>query len=200
MTYITARNEGIFNFKSKTLKTKFLILFFLTILLHNSYSQEYDPYTYQDIDEKKVLSDKVFFGGGLGLQFGTFTLIKLTPEIGFRPVEILETGIGAYYMYSKNFVYHISSHVYGGSGFARLYVFQNFFLKGEYELLNVDEIDYTTGYYSGRRIFVPGLLGGIGYRQQVGKRSAFLTTVLYNFTMTENTPYYNPVFKVSFIF
>ena len=44
------------------------------------------------------------------------------------------------------------------------------------------------------------ILGGIGYKQKIGKRSAILTSILYNFNISDNTPYRNPVFKMSLIF
>ncbi len=177
-----------------------LVIFLLFTSYISVYSQEYDPYTYQDIEQKPNLSEKIFFGGGFGLQFGTFTMIKLTPEIGYRPAEMFEFGIGAYYIYSKNFYYNFSDHVYGGNAFGRLYVCQNFYIQGEYEMLNIADFDYTTGYYTGKRIFITGILGGIGYRQKIGKRTAILTSVLYNFTISPKTPYNNPVFRVSLIF
>ena len=94
------------------------ITFFILIVSHSAgFSQVYDPYTYQDIEPKPTLSEKFFFGGGIGLQFGTFSVIRLTPEIGIRPKEMFEIGIGAYYLYSKSFYYNISVHVYGGNVF-----------------------------------------------------------------------------------
>ena len=172
-----------------------LIIFYITI-----YSQEYDPYTYQDIEQKSNLTENIFYGGGFGMQFGTFILIKLTPEIGYRPTEMFEVGVGAYYMFTKNLNYNFSDQVYGGNVFGRLYACQNFYIQGEYEMLNIADFDYTTGYYTNERIFIPGILGGIGYRQKIGKRAAILTSVLYNFTITPKTPYNNPTFRISLIF
>lgn len=177
------------------------ITFFILIVSHSViFSQVYDPYTYQDIEPKPALSEKFFFGGGIGLQFGTFSVIRLTPEIGIRPKEMFEFGIGAYYLYSKSFYWNISGHVYGGNVFGRLYVYQDIYIQGEYEILNVEDIDYSTGFYTGERIFVPGILGGVGFRQKVGKRSAILSSIMYNFTITNKTPYNNPIFRISFIY
>ena len=182
------------------MKKLFLILCIITRISLYSFSQEYDPYTYQDIKPKSVLSDKVFFGGGFGLQFGTFTVIKITPEVGYRLSSNFEIGVGAYYMFTKNSIYNFSDHVYGGNIFTRVFVYKNIFIQGEYEMLNIADFDYSTGYYTEQRIFIPGLLGGIGYRQKVGERSAILTTVLYNFSISDKTPYMNPIFRISFIY
>ncbi len=180
---------------------KSLLLAVLLITSYISiYSQEYDPYTYQDIEPKPSLIDNIFYGGGFGLQFGTFILIKVTPEIGYRFTENVEFGIGVYYMFTKNSYYNFSDHVYGGNIFGRLFVYNDIYIQGEYEMLNVADFDYTTGYYTGERIFIPGILGGIGYRQKIGEKAAILTSILYNFTISDKTPYYNPIFRISLIF
>ena len=85
---------------------KYLLLTVLLITSYISiYSQEYDPYTYQDIEPDPSLNENIFYGGGFGLQFGTFILIKITPEIGYRVTENFEFGIGAYYMFIKTFIF-----------------------------------------------------------------------------------------------
>ena len=182
------------------MKKSIVLLYILSSLSLNLFSQEYDPYTYQDIKPKPAINEKFFFGGGFGLQFGTFTVIKITPDIGYRVNEHIELGIGGYYMYTDNIYYNFSDHVWGANVFTRLFVYQNFYLQAEYEWLNIADFDYTTGFYTGERIYIPGFLGGIGFRQKIGERAAIYTSILYNFTMTVKTPYSNPVFKISIVF
>ena len=165
-----------------------------------SYSQEYDPYTYQDIPKKSAISEKIFLGGGFGLQFGTYTNVKIAPEIGYKITEKLDVGVGLYYLFLKNNYYHLSDRIYGGKLFSRFYVTPNFFLTGEYEVLNIADYDLYTGQYTGERIFIDGLPLGIGWRQQLGDRFAVLTTLMYNVLQKEKTPYSNPIFRVSFIY
>ncbi len=178
---------------------QFLIILFIFFQFY-SYSQEYDPYTYQDIKKKPEGNERIFFGGGLGLQFGTFTTIKFTPEIGYRITDNFDVGIGLYYLYTKNNYYHYSDHIYGGKVFSRFYITPNFFLTGEYETLNIADYDIYTGQYTGTRIFIDGLPLGIGWRQQLGERFSVLTTLMYNVLQSEKTPYSNPIFRVSFIY
>jgi len=179
---------------------KYFLIFVFTILYISLYSQEYDPYTYQDVKKKPVLNDKIFFGGGFGLQFGNLTVIKLTPEIGYRLTEKFTVGAGLYYSYLNNKYYNFSDHIYGGKIFSRFFITPNLFLTGEYEILNISDYDINTGYYNGKRIFIEGLPVGIGWRQQIGERFAVLTTLMYNVLQTEKTPYSNPIFRVSFIY
>ncbi|MCF6365768.1 MAG: hypothetical protein L3J35_06145 [Bacteroidales bacterium] len=180
-------------------KAYFLIFF---IILNNLFifSQEYDPYTYQNIKEESTLNEKIFFGGGFGLQFGTSIVLKLTPEAGYRILPNVETGIGGYYLYAKNYSYNLSDNVYGGKVFSRLFIYNDIFLQSEYEMLNIADYDISTYYYTGERIFIPGFLGGIGYRQKIGKRTAFLSSIFYNFSINEKTPYRNPVIRFTMIF
>jgi len=177
-----------------------LSVFFITINILSGFSQEYDPYTYQDIDRKPILNEKIFFGGGFGLQLGTITVLKVTPEIGYRFLPSLETGVGGYYMYVNNSLYNTTDDVYGGKIFSRLFIYNDLFLQGEYEMLNIADFDINTYYYTGERVFITGFLGGIGYRQKIGKRAAFLSSISYNFLINEKTPYQNPIIRFTLIF
>lgn len=180
---------------------KVLITFIFIFILHlGSFSQEYDPYTYQDIKEKSNFRDNFFFGGGIGLQFGQITSFKVNPEIGYRLTEKTDIGTGLYYIYIKNKFYHYTDYVYGGKLFTRFYLTPNFYLTGEYEMLNIADYDLYTGQYTGKRIFIEGLPLGIGWRQQLGEKFAILTSLMYNVLQSEKTPYSNPVFRVSFIY
>ncbi len=165
-----------------------------------SFSQEYDPYTYQDIKPKKAINDKLFFGGGFSFQFGTFINLNLFPEIGYHLTEKIDVGAGAYYIFLKSNYYHYTDRVYGGKLFIRFFIADNFYLTGEYETLNIADYDLYTGQYTGQRIFIDGLPLGIGWKQQAGEHFAILTSLMYNVLHTEKTPYSNPIFRISFVF
>ncbi len=181
-------------------KNIILFVFLITFGSLQVFSQEYDPYTYQDIEKKPILNEKIFFGGGFGVQFGTLTVLKFTPEVGYRIAPSVVLGVGGYYMYAKNNIYNISDNVYGGKVFTRLFIYNDIYLLGEYEMLNIADYDINTYYYTGERVFIPGLIGGIGYRQKLGKRSALLSSISYNFSMSEKTPYQNPIIRFTFVF
>ena len=77
--------------------------------------------------EKSSLSevpfkDRLFYGGNVGLNFGTVTYIYLAPTIGYRITEAFGAGIGPSYSYLKdrrysNYVYETDT--YGGRIFAQ---------------------------------------------------------------------------------
>ncbi len=189
----------------KSLSVIILSVFFFVM---HSFAQEDTTqfiFDHEDEDKEEVsksrFRENLFFGGGFGFQIGTITSIELLPEVSYRFHPKFYIGIGGHFSYLKNFSYDYQAAVYGGKAFARFYVYNNLFLQGEFELLNVKEFDFDSLLrYTGRRIFVSGVLGGIGYRQKLGERSAVLFTLMYNFAITRQTPYLNPVFRVSLEF
>lgn len=158
--------------------------------------------------------DKLFFGGGLGLQFGTLTLIDVSPIIGYRVTEKFETGLGftyKYYRYKDYYIdystgigYDLKSNIIGGSVFARYHIFENVFAHVEFERLHYRYDDYYNtgaGLQSDRitanfnSIFVGG-----GYRQRISKGSYFFIMALWNINEGALSPYSNPVLRMGMVF
>lgn len=180
---------------------KILTVVAFLFVFNIAYSQEYN---FDDEDVKSIdttnYKDNIYYGGGFGLQFGTITALELQPEISYKLHKYIYAGMGGMFSYYKDFRYDLSRIVYGVRPFTRLFLFSDFYLQGEYEILDVPKIDLNTGYYSGERTFVTGVIGGIGYRQRAGKRFSLLTTLLFNFTISSQTPYLNPMYRISILF
>ena len=66
------------------------------------------------------LADRIFYGGNLGLQFGTITFIDASPLIGYRLTDKLSLGTGiSYIIIGKNFlVFKSSVQVYMEAGYS----------------------------------------------------------------------------------
>lgn len=47
------------------------------------------------------LTNRVFFGGNFGLQFGTITNIEVSPLVGYRVTRDFSIGTGITYIYLK---------------------------------------------------------------------------------------------------
>ncbi|MEA2042687.1 MAG: hypothetical protein U9N85_09075 [Bacteroidota bacterium] len=185
----------------RTYLRKFLLFIAFTSVGLGVYSQDFDS-LYGEEDNKKdsvKLSDKIFFGGNVSLSFGSTFYFSVTPEIGYKFLPRVHGGLGAYYMYSSSNVYDYSFSVYGGKAFVRPYIYKKFFLQGEYEMMNTPQWDSMYG-YTDERIYVPGLLGGVGYMEQSGGRFGFYIVLLYNFIISDQTPYSNPVIRTGFVF
>jgi hypothetical protein len=168
-------------------------------------AQEYKP------PSENSLSNRIFYGGGLGLQFGDITLIDISPMVGYRITEKLAAGITLTYKYYKvkdYYAYYLNlpsadlkSNIYGGSLFSRYFLFENLFVQAEYEYLLYSYDVYEqnkggTGYSkSNETIDLPSFFLGGGYRQPIGGRTFFTITVLYNFSDSPYSPYSNPIIR-----
>lgn len=158
-----------------------------------------------EIKKKRTLSDKVFFGAGLGMQFGTITAIETSPTVGYIPLENLYVGVkGTYEYYKDNRVSseNASTSIYGGSIFVTYAFFQNFLAYGEYEILSLESKYFDPNYLYGdddRFLLKSPLIGG-GYIQSLGGRSKVMLLLLWNLDETYGSYYNNPILRISFIF
>lgn len=139
-------------------------------------------------------NERIFFGGNLGLQFGTITNIEVSPLVGYRVNSNLSAGIGLTYIYYKiNFDNRpdYSTDIYGGRVFVRRAVSENIFLHAEYESLN---FEFVRSDGSLRREWVPGMFLGGGFIQPVGRNVAFVAMALYNVLHDDlRSPYNSPL-------
>ncbi len=148
---------------------------------------------------KQTFVSRLFYGGGFGLQFGTVTLIEVSPLIGYKVTPKFGVGISPSYKYYSyrpyNYSSKIQSNIYGGSIFARYMIFENIFAHAEYESLF-----YNTkipGYPTDMSQYNSVLVGG-GYRQQIGNNAAMNLMLLWNLNDTPDSPYTNPIIRVGF--
>lgn len=132
--------------------------------------------------------DRFYLGGGFGFSLGSSSHVELAPVLGYRITDTWHAGLGISYFYSSNAfqdlntgtVYRYEQSIYGGSLFTRYFLFENLFLHGEYEMLNVQIPQVTNAGIIYDRQFVPSLLLGAGYYQKMGNKSVFYLTLLYD--------------------
>ena len=158
-------------------------------------------------------SDRLVYGGGFGLQFGTLTLVDLSPVVGYRLTERLETGIGFTYKYYKvkdywydyltNQSYDLKSNIIGGSVYSRYHILKNVFVHAEFEQL---QYRYTQYYNTGAGLArdkqtanISSLFVGGGYKQPISQSSYFFIMALWNLTEDSMSPYNNPVLRMGVI-
>ncbi len=169
----------------------YTFLFFLTIRLQGQY--------FETPKKKEPIKDKLFFGGGIGLQFGTVTLIEVAPIVGYKVTPRFQPGIGLTYSYynDNRYTYPVNYSTYGGSVFARFFLFEGLFAHAEAEALNI-KVYYSATATS--REWIENYLIGGGYFQKMGERSGMYLLVLWNLNQTDLTPYANPVIRIGFSF
>jgi hypothetical protein len=154
--------------------------------------------------DKPAFKDKVFFGGGIGAGFGTYTFISVSPIIGYRLTPRLSPGIRLMYQYTTFKYYDFidqkeetySGNDFGIGGFVTYSLFGPVFLQAEYEHLSYDGLDYSGNQ---ERASFDSFMAGGGISQPMGRKAAFFLAVLYNFsyenfnnTNAYRSPYNSP--------
>lgn len=173
------------------LKFNLLFLFILLNILGNAQDKSMIPKE----PVKENFWDKIYFGGNLGLQFGTSTFIDISPLVGYRITDKISAGVGVTYQYYhyKDRVYDFQTNVYGGRVFGRYLITENLFAHAEYEYLNLEAFDFQR-----RRVDVGSSMAGGGYIQHIGANSSLVAMILYNFTESVYSPYQNPIIRIGF--
>lgn len=181
----------------KTLAGVFTLLLFslLTVAQPTRSTDEKD-----DKDEKPDLSEKDFsdrlvYGGNIGLSFGNTTSIRISPKIGYRLNRRWIAGIGGTYNYISVNIPRLGKfqdNIYGGMLFTNYRVFNNFLAIGRVELMNVR--NRTNNRFSDEiRVWQPGNMLGVGYRQGTGGKVVFDMQILHNFSYRPGvSPYSSP--------
>lgn len=157
-------------------------------------------------EEPKNFKDRLRLGGNLGLQFGTYTYIDVSPMVGVVIYRGLQAGIGVTYQYLRvaDSGARFESHTYGGRVYGRYIIWKGIMAHAEFEMLNLDCYDRglyaSTGQVALQREWVPGALIGGGYYQAIGQKFGTSILLLFNLLQSECTPYANPVFRLGFGF
>ncbi|AWW30008.1 hypothetical protein DN752_07655 [Echinicola strongylocentroti] len=185
--------------KNKSVLLTCLVGLFLMVSHSKTFAQiEY----YQEENEKVPLSERLYFGGNLGLQFGYVTYIEVSPLVGVMVTDRYSAGLGITYQYLKYKDFGESSNVYGGRIFNRYNILPNLFAHAEYENLSVEAYKQDDfGRIVSEREWVPGLFLGGGYFVPFGRRGGMNFTLLYNVLYdNQNLIYTEPyVIRLGFV-
>ncbi len=193
----------------KKLKCLFSSVVFIVLLVNslNSSAQENNK-----MDQSAPKNNRWFFGGSLGMQFGSGfdiytgsysgTVIQLAPQVGYKFTEKLVGGIGITYEYLGYKNAGLSTNIYGGSIFGRYYFTESLFAHAEYEVLSIEP--FYTYYNSVRQAYeiakekrtnVESILVGGGYRQPLSDKVSLNIMILWNLNDSYLSPYTNPVIR-----
>lgn len=155
-------------------------------------AQDSTAYVQQEAKAKETIpfKDRIWFGGGIGLSFGTVTAIQLDPIVGvyLDNKRKLSTGLGPSYAYFRDNRYDYEQSNYGYRVFTRYRVIPQAYLHAEF--LNMNTPPFYNSVEGIRRIWVPHLLLGAGYVQPIGDRSSFYLQVLFEVLQDPNSIYY----------
>ena len=183
--------------------------------IRKSYGQDEkeDSFPYNQKEPKTVPSimDRLFFGGNIGLQFGSLTQIEISPIVGFWVLPRVAVALGPTYRYYKD--QYNATAIYGGKGYMELVIVQDLnkvlamgvhtgiFFHVEDELLSLKTSYWKLPpYEESDRFNVNTCLVGGGLSQQIGRRSSLNFTILWPINQSIYSLYSNPEIRISFNF
>jgi hypothetical protein len=171
-----------------------LILFFLFTCFIVTAQREDDEYVASPKPEERpwVLTENLFYGGGLGLAFGNVTVINVNPQVGVKLLPWLGAGVGLDY----NFVGSSGRNVQtvGPSGFVRLRPLDFLIAQAEVtqvfvrERFNAGELNYN----------FPMALVGIGYQDGNRTGGGFFIMVMTDLIDDPRSPFPGLTFRTGF--
>lgn len=177
---------------------------------------------YNTSAKKKAESNfvqKLVVGGGIGLSFGDYTSVAVTPVVGYRFTDNFSAGIGLGYQYVRikdffeverpGFVgvydyYDFKANLFSTSLWARYIVWRNLFAHAELEenfmtfkQPGFDQSGSGNIVEAKTKYKAPSLLLGGGYRQPIGDRASINFLLLYDVLQDKYSPYgRNPFIKI----
>ena len=142
------------------------------------------------------IKDKIYFGGNLGLSFGTVTSIAIEPLIGWKWTPKLSSGLVLSYWYFKDnrYVPEYESSSYGYRLFTRYRVIPQIYLHAEWAQFFYDNIYDPEAAFSDPsdpfvKASVPYLFLGGGLSQPMGSNAHFFIQVLYEVIQDRRSVY-----------
>jgi hypothetical protein len=141
--------------------------------------------------DTRPLKDRLWFGGGLGLNFGNVTSIQIEPLVGYKVDKngkfSVGTGLTYWYLSDNRFTPKVEQNAYGYRLFSRYRFIPQAFAHTEFLNLNAERFIGATS--DVQRIWVPHLLVGGGYAQPISGSSVFTLQVLWEVLQDPNSVY-----------
>jgi hypothetical protein len=195
-------------------RTVFIIILLVftsfPIISGQNAKEEQFPFDQKENDVTPSFKERLFFGGNLGLQFGTITDIQVSPVIGYWVLPRVAVAVGPTYRYYK---YHDDeTAIYGAKSYLQFTVIQDLrsvipmgghtgiFLHLEDELLSLNSYYWKwPNPFTSERFYLNTFLVGGGLSQHLGRRSALNFMVLWP-AINPYDIYSNPEIRISFIY
>lgn len=182
------------------------IIVFLGLLLLTIVSEASAQRSGRDVPPFR---DRLFFAGNMGLQFGTYTNIQLSPAVGIWVLPRVAVAAGPTYQFYKDPLG--KTDIWGPRAYTQFLIIRDInnlipigmniaiYSHIEYEGLSLKR-DFWQNYNAEGRFFVHSALAGFGVSQQMGPRSAVTFTVLWALTDSGYEIYSNPEIRIGFVF
>lgn len=146
------------------------------------------------------LIDRLVFGGGAGLGFGTNTNIFLAPQVGYKITEDWVAGVGYMYNYAKwNQIFTVNgaqnvdfeNQIHGPNIFSNYTILDRGFVGAQLEVLNHDIYTYNVvrGDFNVSNSWTPVLFVQAGLSTPIGSKGSILYGLRLNVLHDANSPY-----------
>ncbi len=133
-----------------------------------------------------------YYGGTLGFNFwNDYFYLTIQPMVGYKVTPKLSIGAKIGYSYISYTDPDYDTHNYGASIFSRYRVIPQFYLHAEYVYWSYETIVFnqSTQSFEEGRDWVPFLLLGGGFVQQIGPNTTAFVEVLVDVLNNDNSPY-----------
>lgn len=179
---------------------RLLLCFLLLTAVQLVHAQYYKTDT---TGKKRFDGSRLIIGGSLGLAFGDYTNINISPLVGYRISQLFAAGLAINAQYgSERFRDYYGNtgqrnqySIFGGGVWGRVYPLDFLFIhiQPEYNHVNLKSTYYDTDPKTVVKdnYGVPSLLMGGGYTQPVGGGAAFSIMALYDVLQDSRSPYQN---------
>ncbi|HEY0041364.1 MAG TPA: hypothetical protein VGB71_11905 [Flavisolibacter sp.] len=184
---------------------KFALLAVVVLCVNLTFAQDEE-------NEGGFKKEKLFAGGSFGLAFGRYTLVNLSPQIGYRFNRYFSSGLGLNLVFAsqkQEDVYgddlsKTTQWITGLSLFTRFYPSQKFLIQvqpeANYIFGNIKYYQPTETRFKINAEIIPSLLVGGGLVMPSDK-GEFVTILLYDVLQRAGSPYGNrPVINVGYNF
>jgi len=150
-------------------------------------------------------SSKWYYGGTVGFNFwGDYFYLSVNPLVGYQVSPKFSVGGKVHYSYindSRSELGDFTSHNYGASIFTRYRPIYQAYLHAEFAYAsyeNSTSFNISTKSWESERTWVPFLLLGGGFVQNIGPNASVYAEVLFDVIQDENSPYedWDPIISV----
>lgn len=163
------------------MKRAFLLFSLLASMTVAGFSQQFDP-------------SKLSVGGNFSLQFGDYTVVGISPQIGYDFTKYLTAGAGFGYTYFKDkhydYKYKWNNSYLSFDVFGRFYPVEYLVISVQPEMSRMwQNIKYNDGMEFSESKFVPSFLIGGGVRL-----GGMMAMIQYDVVQDKNSPYGDNIF------
>lgn len=136
--------------------------------------------------------NKWYYGGNIGFSFwNDYTYLGIYPLAGYKITPKFSVGAKVGYSYINYKDIDFSTNNYGGSVFTRYRIIPQIYVHGEFVYFSFEHRTFSiiNRQYGSERVWVPFLLLGGGFSQQISPNVWAFAEVLFDVINDDNSPY-----------